>query len=252
VIGDEGTAAGEAAGKRYLIVNADDFGLSPGVNRGIVEAFERGIVTSASLMVRAPAAAEAATQGRARPDLGLGLHVDLAEWRYADGGWRLVYQVVPLDDPGAVGDEVARQLEAFRRLVGRDPTHLDSHQHLHREEPLRSRLLELAAELGVTLRHLAADVRYCGHFYGQTGRGERWADGITAERLIEIVAGLAPGVTELACHPGYADALDSPYRAERAQELRALTDPRVRAALVAKGVQLRSFRDLGSGARAAG
>ena len=50
---------------RYLIVNADDFGLSPGVNRGVVQAHERGIVTSASLMVRQPAAGAAAACARA-------------------------------------------------------------------------------------------------------------------------------------------------------------------------------------------
>ena len=51
-----------------LIVNADDFGLSEGVNRGIIEAHERGIVTSASLMVLRPAAASAADYSREDPD----------------------------------------------------------------------------------------------------------------------------------------------------------------------------------------
>ena len=73
--------------KRYLIVNADDFGLSAGVNRGVIEAHERGIVTSASLMVRPPAAAEAAADARAYPELSLGLHVDLGEWSYREGEW---------------------------------------------------------------------------------------------------------------------------------------------------------------------
>src|SRR4051794_21157272 len=120
-----------AAG-RYLIVNADDFGRSPGVNRGIVRAHEHGIVTSASLMVRWPAAAEAAGYGRPRPGLSLGLHVDLGEWSLCGADWQPVYEVVDSDNPGAVAAEVGRQLAAFRSLVGRDPTHLDSHQHVHR------------------------------------------------------------------------------------------------------------------------
>src|SRR5262249_22921163 len=62
---------------RYLIVNADDFGRSAGVNRGIIQAHEQGIVTSASLMVHWPAAREAAEYGRGRPGLSLGLHFDL-------------------------------------------------------------------------------------------------------------------------------------------------------------------------------
>jgi predicted glycoside hydrolase/deacetylase ChbG (UPF0249 family) len=66
------------ADKRCLIITADDFGRSPGVNRGIIAASEGGIVTSASLMVRWPAAAGAA-YARERPDLALGLHFDLGE-----------------------------------------------------------------------------------------------------------------------------------------------------------------------------
>src|SRR2546430_9059599 len=108
---------------RHLIVNADDFGQSRGVNRGIVAAHERGIVTSASLMVRWPAAAEAAALGRAHPRLSIGLHVDLGEWTYRDGEWVPVYEVVRLDNPAAVAQEAGRQLAAFRRLTGADPTH---------------------------------------------------------------------------------------------------------------------------------
>ena len=66
---------------RYLIVNADDFGQSRGINRGITEAHEQGIVTSASLMVRWPAAPEAAAYARSHGSLSLGLHFDFGEWR---------------------------------------------------------------------------------------------------------------------------------------------------------------------------
>src|SRR4051812_48519364 len=113
---------------RELIVNADDFGLSPGVNRGVAESHERGIVTSASLMVRMPAAPAAASYARAHPALSVGLHLDLGEWTRRAGAWALVYEVVPSGDAGAVRGELARQLAAFRALLGGEPTHLDSHQ----------------------------------------------------------------------------------------------------------------------------
>src|SRR5438128_1512986 len=104
------------SGRRYLIVNADDFGQSPGVNRGIMRAHEQGIVTSASLMVRWPAAAEAAAYPRTRTGLSLGLHVDLGEWVCRGGTWVALYEVVPAADEARVAEEVARQLDSFRRL----------------------------------------------------------------------------------------------------------------------------------------
>src|SRR5260370_39846450 len=111
--------------QRRLIVNADDFGQSDGVNRGIIEAHEAGIVRSASLMVRWPVAAQAAAYGRKHPALSLGLHFDFGEWICRRRRWNNVYEVVPDEDVGAVGLEAERQLARFRRLAARHPAALD-------------------------------------------------------------------------------------------------------------------------------
>lgn len=232
------------AAKRYLIVNADDFGLSSGVNQGIVEAHERGIVTSASLMVRWPAAAEAAAYGQKHPNVGVGLHVDLGEWSYRDGTWIPLYEVVQVDDMTAVAEEVSRQLDTFSALLGRKPTHMDSHQHVHLREPVRSILVEIARRLSIPLRHCSPKVRYCGEFYGQTAEGSPLPDAINVDALLRILSALSPGFTELACHPANGDDLNTMYRTERVRELKALCDPRVRAALASMEITLRSFRDL--------
>jgi chitin disaccharide deacetylase len=226
---------------RYLIVNADDFGRSPGINRGIVEAHERGIVTSASLMVRWPAAVQAAEYVRKHPPLGLGLHVDLAEWAVTDDAWTPVYEVLQLEDELAVQSEVERQLLAFRELVGREPSHLDSHHHVHRHEPLAGILRTLAAELEVPLRDFSAEVRYSGDFYGQGGKGDPLPEAISVENLLATLHSLAPGATEFGCHPGYADDVETTYREERELEVRTLCDPRLPAALEAEGIELRTF-----------
>ena len=230
--------------QRYLIVNADDFGLSVGVNRGIIRAHEEGIVTGASLMVRWPGAAEAAAYARTAARLGVGLHVDLAEWVYQAQEWVLRYQVVPADDEPAVRAEVTRQLDSFRRQLGKDPTHLDSHQHVHRNEPVLSVLRQLAQKLSVPLRSFSSQVQYCGDFYGQTGEGEPYPEGISVEGLLKIISNLPPGISELGCHPGDDDQLDSVYRLERAHELQVLCDPRVRTALTSMNIQLCSFARL--------
>ena len=232
------------AGKRFLIVNADDFGQSSGVNRGVIEAHERGIVTSASLMTRWPAAVEAAAQARRHPALSLGLHVDLGEWAYRGDTWQPLYEVVQLDDEAAVQNEVSRQIAAFRRLMDREPTHIDSHQHIHQRDPARSVICGVAGFLGVPLRHFTPAIRYCGDFYGQSAEGFPVPGAIAVNGLQKILSALPEGVTELGCHPGYDADLPTMYRDERAQEVAVLCDVRIRAMIVETGIELCSFADL--------
>src|SRR4051812_31275104 len=229
---------------RYLIVNADDFGLSEGVNRGILRAHDHGIVTSASLMVRQAAAASAVEQAGRRPRLSLGLHLDLGEWEFRDGNWVTVYQVVPATDAAAVAEEVERQLNTFVRLVGRNPTHVDSHQHVHRTEPTHSPARQLAAQLNIPLRHFAPGVAYRGDFYAQGGKGEPLPELITPGALKETIRSLADGVTELGCHPGDAAPLQSAYRDERRIEVATLCDPEIRVLLSEQNVGLISFLEI--------
>lgn len=235
---------------RYLIVNADDLGQSDGVNRGIAEAHERGIVTSASLMVRWSAAAQAAEWAREHPRLSLGLHLDLGEWAYREGRWVPCYQVVSFDDAGAVAEEARQQLDLYRDLVHQNPTHLDSHQHVHQDGPARAIMLELASELGVPLRDCSAHVHYEGSFYGQTGRGEPIPENISEDGLCRLLQSLRPGITELGCHPGLDGDVDTMYCLERTEEVRVLCAARVRDLLNAEGIELVSFRSLPSGSSA--
>ncbi len=229
---------------RRLIVNADDFGQSPGINRGVIQAHRHGIVTSASLMVRWAGAAEAAAYNRRHPDLSLGLHLDFGEWAYRAGTWVAKYEVVPLDDPIALLEEANRQLAAFHALLGKQPTHLDSHQHVHRREPARSVLIELARRISVPLRHCNPDVRFCGAFYGQTELGEPLSGAVSVEGLTKILDGLGPGITELSCHPGIVHDLNTVYRQERAKEVEVLCDPRIRSKIAASKIKLCSFCSL--------
>jgi predicted glycoside hydrolase/deacetylase ChbG (UPF0249 family) len=229
---------------RYLIVNADDFGMSAGINRGVIEAHENGIVTSASLMVRWDDVVGAAAYARDHPGLDVGLHVDLGEQTVQLGAEITLYEVVAVEDAAAVRVEVTRQLSMFRALVGRDPTHLDSHQHVHREEPVRSILDEIARALGLPLRERTPHVQFCEDFYGQGDMGEPKPGRVKVKHLLKLFQSLPPGFTELGCHPGYDDGLLTMYRSEREQEVRTLTDRRVRAALADLEIQLASFRDV--------
>lgn len=227
-----------------LIVNADDFGQSAGVNLGVIEAHEHGIVSSASLMVRWPAAREAATYARGQPRFSVGLHLDLGEWILQDSAWVARYEVVPTSDEVGVATEVARQIATFRDLMGRDPSHIDSHQHVHRSDPVRAAVLAAAGKLGVHVRHFGP-ARYCGAFYGQDADGRPLADALTPDALVKILRDLPAGLSELCCHPGYADDLETAYRLERMIEVRTLCSGEVRAALNDLGIGLVSFADPG-------
>ena len=228
---------------RRLIVTADDFGLTEGINRGVIGAHEHGIVTSASLMVRSAAAAHAAESARRHSALSVGLHFDAAEWRYRDGRWQAVYEVIDVKDPRQLRGELEKQLEAFERLVGRLPTHLDSHQHIHRLEPARSLIRETAAQLRIPLRDCDPLITYCGDSYGQTAEGESCPEGIALSTFERMIAALRTGWTEMGCHPGYAENLASVYASEREEELRVLQSAEARAALKKHRVDLASFHD---------
>src|SRR4051812_13484115 len=87
--------------ERYVIFNADDFGASNGVNRGIVECHRNGVVSSTSLMVSGRAVDEAVELAASNPDLAIGLHFDV---------WGEDEREFDLGDKAAVRDEFRRQL----------------------------------------------------------------------------------------------------------------------------------------------
>src|SRR5438045_782790 len=154
---------------RVLIINADDFGQTAAITRGILRAHQHGIVTSASLMVRWPAATYATEHAG---ELDLGLHIDLGEWTFRNGAWKAAYERVPKEDASAIEDEIHFQLSEFRRLTGKAPSHLDSHQHVHMYEPALSITRRFAEELDVPLRGCSSEIRSNGGLYGQAGKGE--------------------------------------------------------------------------------
>ena len=180
-----------------------------------------------------------------QPNLSLGLHLDLGEWTYRDDTWVPVYEVIATDNAGIVAKEVAGQLETFRRLVGKDPTHIDSHQHVHLEEPVRSILIEMALGLDIPpLRRVGEGVGYCGDFYGQSYPGTTHADGVSLDSLMRVLSGLPTGITEMVCHPAESVDLNSMYSTERLLELEVLCDPRARAAVEEEEITLCSFSQL--------
>jgi chitin disaccharide deacetylase len=221
--------------EKFLIVNADDFGASAGVNRGILECHTGGVLTSASLMVTGRAAREAVAMSRDHPALAVGLHWDV---------WGEDEREFDTRDLAAIRDEFRRQFDEFQRLLGRPPTHIDSHRHAHRQEHLLPLFRELVAPLGVPLRG-DGPVRFVGGFYAQWEWLVTNLEYVSVPFLLQLLREeVASGWTELSCHPGYrSPGFTSVYLAEREAEVRTLTDPRVRQALDELGIRLASYAD---------
>ena len=231
-------------GTKRLIVNADDYGLSEGVNRGIWAAHTSGILTSTSLMILAPAAESAVEASREMPDLDIGLHLDVGEWEFSNGRWSAVYERAALDDVAALTREVDSQIARFEDLVGSLPTHIDSHQHAHRKDPLKSILVRKCKTLGIPLRHFTAGVRYMGDFYGQDEKGTSYKERVSPEFLVTLFSRIREGTTELCCHPAAEVDFSGTYAEDRLRELEALCDPAVKAELHERGIMLSSFRQV--------
>ena len=227
--------------KVRVIFNADDLGRTAGINDGIFEAHRMGVVSSATLMVNYEASESAAAALSLHPELGVGLHVALTGDEPclpassvptlvdAAGRFPAKPDLLGVLDPDEVRAEVRAQLERFRRLVGRAPTHLDSHHHSHRHPIICQALMEVARELDVPVRCSSAEVasalreagiRSTDHFV------ERFfAEQATQPVLEEILRACPPGSTEVMCHPGrVCDELrvGSSYTDDRERELEIL------------------------------
>jgi hopanoid biosynthesis associated protein HpnK len=159
---------------RTLAVTGDDFGSSAAVNRAIVEAHDRGILTRASLMVAGDAAAEAVALARSRPGLAVGLHLVVV-----DGPAALPSREIPslVDSSGRFRGgpvsaglryqfslaarrelfrEIRAQLERFRD-TGLPLSHVDGHHHMHLHPIVLRRLVALAPEFGIPAIRLPSE-----------------------------------------------------------------------------------------------
>jgi hopanoid biosynthesis associated protein HpnK len=280
-----------------LIVSADDFGMSPGVNAGILRAHRDGILTEVGLMVNGRAFDEAVELARSNPALGVGLHLTLAQ------GWATAppAEIPLLVDAGGLfrmnpiwsglrffflprvraqlRREIRAQLDKFK-ATGLPLSHVDGHVTIHAHPTVLSILIECAPEYGIRAVRLPNEpmlpaLRFDAHHLGrklfeatvfaalsrharkrlavagishpermfglhQTGR-------ISERYLLQLLPQIPDGVSELYCHAALPDDECRRWRPadyESAQEVAALTSPRVRAEIERRGIELISYSEL--------
>jgi hypothetical protein len=273
---------------KKLILNADDYGRTPSVSTGIRQTHLNGILTSTTAMMNMAAIESDLHLALAEcPRLGMGVHLTLTAEkpvlsperlpslaRLAPDGQsfpklEVLTKQAATVNTAEVKAEWRAQIEKFSRLMGRTPTHLDSHHHSSYFTPeFFGAMLELAREYQCGIRNplageigmdtvvrempelqflrpmllAATDVRRPDHF-----EAAFYDDNANASTLDQILAHLPEGVTEIMTHPGLADEklvkLTS-YSHQRARELEVLTAPGVREKVKALGIELISFAGL--------
>jgi len=258
---------------KYLIINADDYGHTPGVSAGIRAAHLQGIVTSTTAMMNSPHIEEELPRLiELCPRIGIGVHLVMTYGKpllpagslpvlmsLSEDGQTFNHD--PLGQIDRIDAEEVRaewqaQIDKFIRIAGRVPDHLDAHHHaMCFNESLFQIYLELASGIGCPVRRALEDFevgsalfkdmqalsdvkmpdRFDGRFYD---------DQATNETLDRMIVDLQPGVTEWMCHPAEVDQElmhKSSYNSRRGEELKILVQPGLRQRLEQSGVKLVPF-----------
>ncbi len=212
---------------RQVILNGDDFGFSKGVNRGILDSIENGILTSTSVMVNRPRAAEARALSNLK-DVSVGLHLDLTEENPIERWSKFLYILTWPEKK--IREEFEKQIDRFDSIIGHLPDHIDSHHHVHWLTGFRHVVKEFGEENNIPVR--CVDATFEMGFYGRSFTKWNDKEGVTPERLIRVIEGFKPGVHEIMCHPGFVDEelrnTGTLYLDQREDEVKALTSMEVK------------------------
>jgi len=227
---------------KTLIVNAYDFGYTSGVNDGIIKAHSEGIVTSTSLMVYGKAAKTASKLSKF-PKLSVGLHFQITSKKLESdicNGRSLSLQTTE-----KINKEFIKQLKDFKKITGKNPTHLDSHHHIHMSPNVKSIFEKYSKKYGIPVRGFYG-VKMIKDFFGWNSLRIRDLNRISVNNLLNILSRLEDGVGELMCHPGLLDKkLDgiSRYSLEREDELKTLTDVKISNFIRKSGIKLANWTE---------
>lgn len=245
-----------------LIVNADDFGYCPAVNKGVIESYQQGIVTSATIMVGMPGFDQAIELAKANPGMGLGVHLTLT-------CRKPIRNDVPslVDEHGDFHkitfyekdfsvdlDEVYQEWKAQINKViasGIQPDHLDSHHHVHTIKGITQVFDQLAKEYQLPVRgnySKSKGIKSPAYFFTNFDSVARTKDiwkPYDIHNLIENTNKF--GSVEIMCHPGYLDTTiyeGSSLNINRMYTMRELQNKHYPKLLQENGVTLGTFKDL--------
>jgi len=269
--------------RKQLVVNADDFGFTPDVNEGIIEAHRHGILTATTLMANGAAFDDAVRLARETPTLDVGCHLVLVSGKSV-----LTGKPYPATVSKLLQDVLARRIRIYDELeaqvrkiaaAGIAPTHLDTHKHTHLAPPVLDAVARIAGNFAIpwvrrpfdfpmttdaplmkraTSRALQLVRRRFHRVLERHGcrttdtfAGFQITGRFRTAELVRLIHQLPDGLTELMCHPGRCREplrqARTRLKQSREQELEALMAEETRHALGEYGVTLTSFREQSAG-----
>lgn len=267
---------------KKLIVNADDFGYSLDVNRGIIEGFKHGIITSTTMLATFPAFNDAVKLAKSNPKLGIGLHLNLTcgnsllslptitnNGRFDTGIFlKSVLKKIAL---GEVYKELDAQIKKVKS-TGIEITHIDGHRHIDIFPGIVDVVVRLAKEHGIKkIRmprckntnlslNLQLPKKFVVDSFSKKAEKKFRASGLkmpnalygfhetgslTLKKLFNIVKAIGPGTSELFCHPGFYN-IKTPgsFDKTRPGDLETVTSQKAKKMLARYKIELISYREL--------
>ncbi|WP_173918360.1 chitin disaccharide deacetylase [Halobacillus sp. Marseille-Q1614] len=247
---------------KKLIINADDFGYSRGVNFGIIDAYQLGVLTSTTFMANMPGRDHAAELAKDYPGLGVGVHLVLTCGRPLLDSHRTIvdskgdfrnlsfYKGAFTVDYDEVYDEWKAQIEKFLSY-GLKPTHLDSHHHINSFGQVPEVFMSLAEEYSLPVRNnMEPEItkELCDKQIKTTDSFAYLIETALKDNsaLDELFA--EAETVEVMAHPAYLDKKllsTSSFTYPRVDEVEFLTDPeRVQLIQSRDDVKLTTFSEL--------
>lgn len=224
-----------------LIVNADDFGYSKGINYGIIEAHRNGIVNSTTMMMNMPGVSHAVELAKENPNLKVGIHLvltcgkplltDVPTLVDQDGFFKknrdILESNISLEE---LEREWTAQVEKFLE-TGLTLTHIDSHHHVHTVPRFLPVVQKLSKKYNLSVRRVSDHALEGVPPYSDVFLHEFYGEGATYDYFEKIVTQVQDGQTvEVMCHPGYLDhevLNNSSYAKDRVTEIEILTSIRL-------------------------
>lgn len=247
-----------------LIFNADDFGYSKGINLGVIEAYQNGLVRSATMMAGKPGFYHAAGLAHLNPGLKVGVHLTLSSGKSVGGVYRTLtdgqgnfpgYEEVRNKIQAGEADlsEIEAEYEAQIQKVfaaGLVPDHFDGHHHIHNLPGVVDVFLRLAQKYGVAVRLYDRSLltgQYAGIKTTAAFEDRFFDDAVSVDKLREMLSSHSGDSLEVMCHPGFIDHTiytGSIYNVKRVFEVDVLISEEMKAFVRERGFELCSFSDL--------